>query len=71
MRSVVDATGAGDLFSAGFIYGALRGESLRRCCERGCLCGAAVVGDLGGEVSEEGWAWVRARERERKRSVLD
>ncbi len=34
-EDIVDPTGAGDAFAAGFIEGILRGESADRCCERG------------------------------------
>jgi sugar/nucleoside kinase (ribokinase family) len=40
---IEDTTGAGDLFASGFMYGLLRNHSLQRCCEIGCLSGAAVV----------------------------
>ena len=57
---VEDTTGAGDLFSSGFMYGLLRDLPLRRCCEIGCLAGAAVVQVMGAEVSPEGWTWFHA-----------
>ncbi len=34
-EDIVDPTGAGDAFAAGFIEGLLRGEPVDRCCERG------------------------------------
>ena len=67
---VKDTTGAGDLFSAGFMYGLLRNASLQRCCELGCLSGAAVVQSMGAEISEEGWTWVHAHMHEGRAQAL-
>eukprot|EP00899_Mesostigma_viride_P009171 jgi/Mesvir1/18255/Mv09528-RA.1 len=58
---VVDSTGAGDLFTAGFIYSMLQDWPLRRCCQVGNLAGAAAVQVLGVEVSPDGWRWMHMR----------
>ena len=57
--TMVDTTGAGDLFASGFLYGVLNNLLLEECCTMGCCTGGAVVRGLGGEVSEEGWEWMR------------
>jgi sugar/nucleoside kinase (ribokinase family) len=44
---VVDTTGAGDLFAAGFLYGHVRGESLERCLRVGAICAAEVISHYG------------------------
>lgn len=44
---VVDATGAGDCFIAGFLAGQLRGWELRRCLFFGNACGALAVRAVG------------------------
>ncbi|MBW3669844.1 MAG: adenosine kinase [Actinobacteria bacterium] len=44
---VVDTTGAGDLYAAGFLYGLARGESLRQCAELGSLAAAEVIAHVG------------------------
>lgn len=44
---VVDTTGAGDQFAAGFLFGLSRGEPLRRCAELGALAAAEVISHLG------------------------
>jgi len=44
---VVDTTGAGDLYAAGFLFGLTHGESLARCGELGSLCAAEVVSHVG------------------------
>lgn len=46
--NVVDTTGAGDSFDAGFIYGMLRGEPPERCLEIGNISGALSTRALGG-----------------------
>jgi sugar/nucleoside kinase (ribokinase family) len=45
--SVVDATGAGDLFASGFLFGMSRGESLIRCSELGHLAAGEVISHVG------------------------
>ena len=42
VNDVADTTGAGDLFSSGFLYGQLCKCILRACCRVGCIVGAAV-----------------------------
>lgn len=58
---VVDTTGAGDLFAAGFLYSLLRGYSLHRAAEIGCLAGGAVVQALGAEMGPTNWHWLHQR----------
>jgi sugar/nucleoside kinase (ribokinase family) len=47
LGELVDTTGAGDLYAAGFLYGHTRGESLERCGRLGSLCAGQVVTQLG------------------------
>ena len=44
---VVDTTGAGDLYAAGFLYGLTHGRDLAACGRLGSLCAAEVIGHLG------------------------
>ncbi len=44
---LVDTTGAGDLYAAGFLYGWTRGEPASRCGQLGSLCAGQVVTQLG------------------------
>ncbi|HEX4083082.1 MAG TPA: adenosine kinase [Acidimicrobiales bacterium] len=45
--AVVDTTGAGDLYAAGFLYGLTHGHDPVRCAELGALCAGEVIGHLG------------------------
>lgn len=53
-----DATGAGDLFASGFLYGLVKGLSLEECCKAGSCGGGSVIRALGGEVTPENWQWM-------------
>ncbi|WP_187429351.1 Ribokinase [Roseobacter fucihabitans] len=43
----VDATGAGDQFAAGFLYGLATGRKLEICARMGNLCAAEVISHVG------------------------
>jgi len=44
---VVDTTGAGDLFAAGFLYGYTHGRDLTNCAKIGALAAAEVISHMG------------------------
>ncbi|WEK04165.1 MAG: adenosine kinase [Candidatus Devosia phytovorans] len=44
---VVDATGAGDLFAAGFLLGMARGQTLEASLKTGCLAASEVISHIG------------------------
>jgi sugar/nucleoside kinase (ribokinase family) len=44
---VVDTTGAGDLFAAGFLFGAARGHDLRASLRLGALAAAEIISHIG------------------------
>lgn len=44
---VVDTTGAGDLFAAGFLFGLTHGHDLHACARLGAVAAAEVIGHLG------------------------
>ena len=44
---LVDTTGAGDLYAAGFLFGLTKGESLHECGRLGSIAAAAVIGHIG------------------------
>ena len=43
----VDATGAGDQFAAGFLYGMATGRDMQTCARIGTLCAAEVISHVG------------------------
>ncbi|MDO9525220.1 MAG: adenosine kinase [Gemmobacter sp.] len=43
----VDATGAGDQFAAGFLYGLATGQTLRTAGQMGCIAATEVIGHFG------------------------
>jgi sugar/nucleoside kinase (ribokinase family) len=45
--SVIDVTGAGDLYAAGFLFGFTRGLDLRHCARLGSLAAAEVISHIG------------------------
>jgi len=47
VEHVVDTTGAGDLYAAGFLHGLASGAGLMRCAELGSLAAAEVISHLG------------------------
>ena len=52
VAKVVDTTGAGDLYAAGFLYGLSRGRSPAECGRIGGLCAAEVIGHFGARPAE-------------------
>lgn len=49
---VVDTSGCGDAFSAGFVSGLARGDGLRDAAILGCACAALVAQGLGSDAGE-------------------
>ena len=47
VATVVDTTGAGDLYAAGFLFGLTHGRPLAECGRLGSVAAAAVIGHLG------------------------
>jgi adenosine kinase len=47
VQKVVDATGAGDLFAAGFLVGLARGADHRNCARLGAMAAAEVIQHMG------------------------
>ncbi len=47
VRRVIDTTGAGDLYAAGFLYGMTTGKPIERCGQLGSLAAAEVISHVG------------------------
>jgi sugar/nucleoside kinase (ribokinase family) len=47
VERIVDTTGAGDLFAAGFLAARCRGRDLGGCLETGAICAAEVISHFG------------------------
>lgn len=50
--TVVDTTGAGDLFAAGFLFGLTQGESLADCADIGHACAGQIIQHIGARVQQ-------------------
>ena len=47
IERVVDTTGAGDLFAAGFLHGQAQGHDLARSLRLGAICAAEIISHVG------------------------
>lgn len=47
VESVVDATGAGDMYAAGFLYGFVRGKPIEHCGKIGSIVASEVITHMG------------------------
>jgi sugar/nucleoside kinase (ribokinase family) len=52
IRNVVDTTGAGDAYSAGFLYGWANDQSLSECARYGTYCATKVIQQVGGRIEK-------------------
>lgn len=57
--AVIDTTGAGDLWAAGFLYGLVNGYALERCGDLGSACGYEVCQVVGANIPETGWEKIK------------
>lgn len=57
----IDTTGAGDLYSAGFIYGLAQGYSLEHAAGIGSIVAGNVVEIVGTKMSDERWHQIKLK----------
>lgn len=55
VTNVVDTTGAGDFYAAGFLYGLTNGYSLEKCARIATILSSHVIQVVGTELSETKW----------------
>jgi sugar/nucleoside kinase (ribokinase family) len=56
---IIDTTGAGDLWAAGFLYGLVNGYTLEKCGELGSACGYEVCRVVGANIPDAGWERIK------------
>jgi fructokinase len=45
--NVIDVTGAGDLFAAGFLHGVTTGQDWLTCARMGCVAAGEIISHIG------------------------
>jgi sugar/nucleoside kinase (ribokinase family) len=53
ITKLVDTTGAGDLFAAGFLFGTARGKTLEQSLRLGAICAAEVIQHFGARPEKD------------------
>lgn len=59
VKKVTDATGAGDQFAAGFLYGLTHGLPLDQCGKLGCTLASHVIQVIGPRLTQDPKPWVK------------
>ena len=57
--SVLDTTGAGDLWASGFLFGLVQGYAMDKCGRLASACGYEVCQVLGASIPDAGWSRVK------------
>ena len=52
VEKLIDTTGAGDAYCAGFLYGWVHDKSLAECARAGTLCATAVIQQVGARIEK-------------------
>jgi sugar/nucleoside kinase (ribokinase family) len=60
-RQVVDTTGAGDHFAAGFLYGYTQGATLEQSARVGSLLAGHVIEVVGPQIAVESWEQIKLK----------
>lgn len=58
-NDILDTTGAGDLWAAGFLYGLVNGLPLEKCGKLASLCGYEVCRVMGASIPDATWKRIR------------
>lgn len=53
--NVIDTTGAGDMWAAGFLAGLVKGENLEKCGKMGAIVAGNVIEVMGAKMDETRW----------------
>jgi sugar/nucleoside kinase (ribokinase family) len=61
IAAVVDTTGAGDLFAAGFLHGQAQGRTLEQSLKMGAVCAAEIISHYGARAQVDLKALVAAK----------
>lgn len=61
VKDVVDTTGAGDYYAAGFMYGMTCGYSLEKCAKIGSLLASNVIGVVGTTLPDTVWEEIKQK----------
>jgi sugar/nucleoside kinase (ribokinase family) len=56
---IIDTTGAGDLWAAGFLYGLVHGMPLEECGKLASVCGYEVCRVMGASIPDRTWQRIR------------
>lgn len=60
VKKVIDTTGAGDYFAAGFLYGLTCGYSLEKCAKIGSILSGDVIQVIGAELPTARWEKIKS-----------
>ncbi|MDP2423251.1 MAG: PfkB family carbohydrate kinase, partial [Bacteroidales bacterium] len=56
---LIDTTGAGDVYAAGFLHGIINNLPLAQCGKIGALLAGNVIGNLGAKIPQNKWEDIR------------
>ena len=59
VEKVIDTTGAGDYYAAGFMYGLTCGYSLEKCAQISTIMAGAAIQVLGTELTKKNWEEIK------------
>lgn len=63
-RNVIDTTGAGDHFAAGFLYGQTMGASIKQSAQIGALLSSYIIEVVGAQIPDDKWKQIKLKVKE-------